>query len=279
MQLEAQAFVDFLGDGIPVEASRTPISKVLQIIGFQLQAIELVDATEVLHLLLGLFPRADLLAVLVARELIEELLVREALVVSLFGAKARGDGEVGHDRTVVDAVGLHLLQYFHRIGERLGHIGEDVVHLGLRLEPLLLGVAHALRVIEILGCAQADETVVGFCILLINEVYVVGTHYLHAVLLGQLQDDLVSLLLQGECLAVGQLRGIFHFMALDLEVVVLAKDVLVPQDGFLSPLDIAIEDAAWHLAGDAGRADDQSLVVFFQLMMVGTRSRIETLDP
>ncbi len=56
--------------------------------------------------------------------------------------------EEGHDRGVVDGVGLDLVEYLQGVGQRLGQVGEHAVHLGLRLQPLLLGVEHAVGVVE-----------------------------------------------------------------------------------------------------------------------------------
>ena len=180
---------------------------------------------------------------------------------------------------MVDAVCLHLVQHFKRVGEGLGDIGEDVVHLSLCLEPLLFGVSHALGIVEILGGTQADEAVMGLGIVFIYEVNIIGAHHFHAVFLGQFQDDLVGFLLQRVCLTVGYLRRILYLMTLNLKVVVFAKDVLVPHDGFFCSLDVAVEDASGHLARNTCRAYNQALVVFLQFMMVGAWSGVETIDP
>ena len=58
--------------------------------------------------------------------------------------------------------------------------------------------------------------VVGLGILLVDEVHVVGADELDAILVGQLNEHLVGLLLQGEGVAVGADVGVFHLVALQL---------------------------------------------------------------
>ena len=70
--------------------------------------------------------------------------------------------------------------------------------------------------------------VVRFGILLVHKVAVVGANQLHAVLLCQLYQHLVGLLLQWECLAVGAYRWVGNLMALQLQIVVVAPQVLMP---------------------------------------------------
>ena len=61
-------------------------------------------------------------------------------------------------------------------------------------------------------------------------------------------------------------------MALQLEIVVITKDPVVPTGSFLGALYVAFEYLGRHLAGNTRRADDQILVVFLQVVAVGTKS-------
>ena len=96
---------------------------------------------------------------------------------------ALGDGEVGHQGAVVDAVELDLVADLLGRRQHLGDVGEELVHLAPRLHPLLLAVAHALGVIEVLARAETDEAVVRLGVLLVEEMDIVGRDDLHPVLL------------------------------------------------------------------------------------------------
>ena len=207
--------------------------------------------------------RHYLFAVLVGGELAEEFFGRDALAGVFLRAELRRDGEERHDRRVVDGVGLHLIQYLERVGKRFGHVGEYLVHLLARLEPLLLRVEHTRRIVEFLSGREA----------------VVGADYLYAVLLCEFQNLLVGTLLQRERLAVGALIGIFHLVALKLQIVVVAEHTLMPFDGLASTGYVALQYLRRHLASDTCRADDEGLVILLEVGSVGTRLRVETVHP
>ena len=96
---------------------------------------------------------------------------------------------------MVDGVWLHLVQYLKCIGKCFGHIGEDFVHLFARLEPLLLGVEHTVGVVKVFAGSQTQQVVVGFGIVLVDKVAVVGADKLDAILLRQLNQFFVGALL------------------------------------------------------------------------------------
>ena len=121
--------------------------------------------------------------------------------------------------------------------------------------------------------------VVGFGILLIHEVGIVGTHQFNAVFLGQFYQHLVGLLLHREGLTIGALQGILHLMALQLQIVVVAPEALVPLDGLTGAGDVALQYLRRHLTSDTGRTDNQVLVVFLQFLAVCSRTVVETVDP
>ena len=119
----------------------------------------------------------------------------------------------------------------------------------------------------------------GLGILLIDEVGIVRADELDAVLVGQLDEHLVSFLLQGKRLAIGADGGVFHLVALQLQVVVVAKDAMVPLDGLAGSCDVAVENLLGHLAGNACRTDDEPFVVALQVFTVGTRTHVVAIHP
>ena len=121
--------------------------------------------------------------------------------------------------------------------------------------------------------------VVGFGILLIHEVGIVGTHQFDAILMGQLNQHLVGFFLHGECLAVGTDGGVFHLVTLQLQIVVVAKHPLVPLNGLAGSGNVAIQNLLGHLAGNTCRTDDESFVVFLQVLAVRTWTHVEAVYP
>ena len=99
------------------------------------------------------------------------------------------------------------------------------------------------------------------------------------MLLGEFDKYLVALFLQREGFAVGALHGVFYLMALQLKVVVIAEETLEPFDSVFCPLYVALANLVWHLTSDTGGAGNEPFVVFLQLLMVGTRAVVETVNP
>ena len=119
----------------------------------------------------------------------------------------------------------------------------------------------------------------GLGVLFFDEVDVVGADELDAVFACQFDEHAVGLLLQGEGLAVGPLPRVFHLVALQLEVVVVAEHAVVPLNGLAGSGDVALKDFLGYLASDAGRADDESLVVTLEIGAVGTRTHVVAVYP
>ena len=122
---------------------------------------------------MGVFLAQHYVAFLVASELIEQFLLGDSLAILLFCAEIFRDGEVRHDRCIVNGVGLYLVEHLNGIAERLWHIGKDLVHLLASFEPFLLGIKHTVRVVEILARAQADKAVVSFGVFFVDKMHVV----------------------------------------------------------------------------------------------------------
>ena len=86
-------------------------------------------------------------------------------------------------------------------------------------------------------------------------------------------------MLQGVGLAVGAYVGVGHGVALQLQVVVVAEEVLIPLDGLLGLVVALGHNLFGHLAAQAGGADDESLVVFLQLAPVGAGAHVVADGP
>ena len=176
VQLEYQPFADLVGERVAVTALGTVEGQFGQVVGLELDTVELVVTAEFFDLFVGFLFAHDHIPVLVTRELVEEFALGDPLPVLLLGAELLRNGECRHDGGVVDRIALDLVAYVDRRGHRFGHIPENRGHLGPRLEPLLLRVEHSLGVVKLLFCAEADQTVVSFGILLVHEVHVIGAY-------------------------------------------------------------------------------------------------------
>ena len=247
-----------------------------QIIGFELDTVETVVAAQLLHLLLGIFLAHDDIAMLITGELVEQVFLSEFLTVFLLGTKVLGDGEFGHDRVGVDAVGFHLVDDLLGVLQHFGMVGEDTPHLFWRLQPFLLGVVHTRWVIEVFARAQADETVMGLAVFFLHKVDVIGGDDLDLILLCQIKDNLVHLFLS--FVNFGVATGFVGLMTLYLKIVIFAKEVLEPSYRGFGALHVAIHDFLWHLTCEACRTTDQAFMVFFKQAMVDAGIIIETFS-
>ena len=116
-------------------------------------------------------------------------------------------------------------------------------------------------------------------IVFVHEMGVVGTYHLYAVFFGKLQYHPVRLLLQRECLSVCPLVGIFHFVPLQLQIVVVAKHPLIPLYRLTCSLDVVAQDFCRHLAGDTCRTHDEVFMISLQVLAVGSRTHVESVYP
>ncbi len=277
VQLEDKARARLLRHILAVALLGAVECELAQIVGFELNTVQLVVSAEFLDLLLGVGLTHDDIAVLVLRELVEQILLRILAAILLLGAELLGYGESGHDGGMVDSVALYLAAYLDGVVQRLGHVAEYGVHLGRGLHPLLLGVEHALGIVEVLARAQAYKTVVRFGILLVDEVHVVGADELDAVLGGILLQLLVDDQLHLVCLVVGAFDS--SLVQLQFEIVVLAVEIAVPPDGLFRLVEFAVTDKSRYLAAQTCRAADDSLVILFQLDSIGARTHVEAFGP
>ena len=91
--------------------------------------------------------------------------------------------------------------------------------------------------------------------------------------------DGIDTLLHLECLAIGFQCRVRYLVTLQLEVVVVAPDVVEPFDGLLCSCYVAVLYLPWHFATDAGGADDKAFVEQLKVFMVGAGSHVEAVDP
>ena len=122
---------------------------------------------------------------------------------------------------------------------------------------------------------QADEVVVGVAVLFEHKVGVVGGYNLDIVLAGQLNEHRFHFLLEPIGVVVG--IGLVGLVAHQFDVVVVAKHLFEPQHRTFGPLQVAPQDKLRYLAAQTGRADDKTLMVLLQHLMVNARTVIETL--
>ena len=139
MQLKADAVVHILCQ-LTVAFLRTVVRQLTQVVGLELDAVQLVDTAQFLDLLLPFLLRQRILTVLVSSELLKQFLGSNPFPVFLFGTELLRNGEERHDRLMVDIIGLHLIENLYGVGHSFRNILEHLPHLLLGLEPLLFGV-------------------------------------------------------------------------------------------------------------------------------------------
>ena len=195
VKFKAYAVIHFLVQGVSIQACSTLVGQFVQIVSLKLDAVNLVVSAQLLYLLLSFLRWQLVLTVLIAGELLEEILLAELSSPLLFGAKVLGDREERHDGIALYVVGFHLVEHLAGVCQSLGNVLEHFVHLLARLEPLLFGVQHTRGVVQILAGGQAEQMVMRFGIILVHEVAVVGADELDAVFAGQFYEPFVGFLL------------------------------------------------------------------------------------
>ncbi len=146
---------------------------------------------------------------------------------------------------------IAFLRYLKRVQKRLRHLREARLHLhrGSQIE-LLLHIAHSLLVGEQALCANANKTIVGSGMLLLDVVDVIGRHKLQAEFLSPGNQPAIHYLL---------LR---NPMVLQLEIeVVRPQRLLEPIDGVTSLVQPSPGDCLAHFTGQTtGQCNDPLLV-------------------
>ncbi len=109
MQLKLDVLPYIVGYRVAIALLGTVVGEFGQIVGLELDAVNLVVATQTLYHRLALVLGQRVEAVLIGGELLVEIFLCELLMPFLLGTEALGNGEEGHDGTVVDAVEFHLI--------------------------------------------------------------------------------------------------------------------------------------------------------------------------
>ena len=238
-----------------------------EVVGEALLADDLVLVLKALaHVLAADRELAPVVAVAAGEALLA--LLAEALLRGLPGLEVRELGEV-HVRPVELVVAL--LGDLERVVDDLGRPREELAHLILALE-VELGARHALAVlvVQARGGADAGQDVLGGRVVAREVVVVVGGDDLDAELGAQAHD------LLGER-AVGEAPPcrVGQAVVLDLEVEVVAEDLLVGEGPAARLVGAAVEVHARDDAGDARRGADDALVVAAQHVERGARVVVE----
>ena len=174
-------------------------------------------------------------------------------------------------------ISLHFAQHLLCIGQSLRDIGKQFIHFLLRLHPLLLCVKHSLVVVEECSGRHTNQPVMSFCIFFIDKMHIVCTHQFYVVLLRHFYQHLIHLLLQWISLLVG--TGNSCFVSLQLKIIIFSEHFLKPQYRLLRLFYMPCRNQFRHLASQARRADNQILVIFFQLLLIRSRMIIITIRP
>ncbi len=98
MQLKANALGLLFVQRLSIAFLGTLVGEISEVVRLKLDTIQLLVAAKLLYLLVCLLLAKHDIAVLIASELIEQVLLGELVVVFLLGAKRFGNGELRHNR-------------------------------------------------------------------------------------------------------------------------------------------------------------------------------------
>ena len=237
MELELYAFLQFGRQRGAISFHSSLICELFQVIGLEFYAVELVISAEFLYFFLSFFLRQHDVAVFIACEFVEQLLLGDARAVFLFCAEFFRDGEEGHDRCMVDFVEFNLVGNLKRVFNRLGDVGEYAGHLRGGFQPLLFAVEHPVLIGDFLVGRQANQALVGFGIIFVDKMHVVGAYELDVEFTGYAYQFLVYPLLQRECLMVGARHC--GFVPLQFEIIIVAEGIFPPFHPFFSLINLS----------------------------------------
>ena len=94
----------------------------------------------------------------------------------------------------------------------------------------------------------------GLGVILVNKVGIVGTYQFYTIFVCQLNEHAVCLLLQRKGFAVSAHRGVGYLVALQLQIIVVAKHASVPFNGFAGTCNVVVQYLFGHFATNTGRA-------------------------
>ena len=163
--------------------------------------------------------------------------------------------------------------------QRFGYIGKHSVHLFTRLEPLLLGVNHARRVVKVLACSQTKQVVVSLSRFLVFKMAIVCTYQFDAIFFRKALQNPVDFLLERVGFAIGPQRRVGNLMALKLQIEVVTEEVMIPFQSLASRRNVALHNLLRYLSAQTGRAYNKSFMIFFEVEAVGSRPVIIPVNP
>ena len=123
------------------------------------------------------------------------------------------------------------------------------LHLRRGLEPLVTGISHPVRIINILPGIQTNQQIVRLGILLVQEMHVIRGDHLDAQPFAHLQNLGIT-----PHLIIVHLRPLFRRFCRvthHLQIIILPHQILVPQGRFISPLDISRHNLLANLPSQA----------------------------
>ena len=173
---------------------------------------------------------------------------------------------------------FNLIKDLYGVAKRLRPIGKHLVHLRLSFHPLLLGIKHSVRVVQISTRRQTNQMVVCLGIIFVNKMHIVRAHQFHAQFFRQFNQHLIYILLQWIGFKIGALSRVC-LMPLQLKIIVIAKHAFKPSDYILCVVNTVCHNQLWHFATKACRTHNQIFVIFFEVSFVDTRVTIETFGP
>ena len=163
---------------------------------------------------------------------------------------------------------IALLGDGHGVLQRLGHLGEQLVHLLGRPEVKLLGhIAHAFLVGEQRLRLQADQAVMGFPVFALDVMHVVGRD----------QREIEFLRPGNEGAVDGVLLRDSVVLQLHIEIAG-RKDLPIVVKRGLGLIELAFLDLERDFALEAGGKPDQTLRMFRENLLVDARLVVEAVE-
>ncbi len=102
-------FLDIVGQRVTIALARTVVSQFCQVVSLKLNAVDFVVTAQTRNHLVGLVLGQWVFTILIGGKFLVEILLGELLTPLLLCSERLGDGEERHNRSMVDAVELHLI--------------------------------------------------------------------------------------------------------------------------------------------------------------------------
>ena len=232
------------------------------------------DVAEIGHRLAELV--ATVIALLVALSDLDDILVHVQIVVQVI-KEGLVDLILRKHMVAVDLIFLNFGSYLQSVFQHFRMVWEQCRHLLFALQVLLLGVVKARLLVDLLAGVQTDKMVVRRAILLVDEVDVIRSDHFDTHLLSQLEYSFIAdLLLLVDIPRESRNLGLMEH---HLKVVVVSEDPLVPLYRLSRLVHLSGDDVLGDLAGKAGGAADQILVVLLDDLVGDPRlAVVETFD-